>query len=53
MLRDDIFHCYNGVWSIMLFFIQPKMSKLRDPLRIALEGLANLKEALANLKNST
>lgn len=33
--------------------LKPKMSKLRDPLRIALEGLANLKEALANLKNST
>lgn len=29
------------------------MSKLRDPLRIALDELANLKEALANLKDST
>ncbi|XP_047940131.1 DNA-directed RNA polymerases IV and V subunit 4-like isoform X1 [Salvia hispanica] len=33
--------------------LKPKMSKLRDPLRIALDELANLKEALANLKNST
>ncbi|XP_042027793.1 DNA-directed RNA polymerases IV and V subunit 4-like isoform X2 [Salvia splendens] len=33
--------------------LKPKMSKLRDPLRIALAELANLKEALANLKNST
>ncbi|XP_057765168.1 DNA-directed RNA polymerases IV and V subunit 4-like [Salvia miltiorrhiza] len=32
--------------------LKPKMSKLRDPLRIALDELANLKEALANLKNS-
>lgn len=28
------------------------MSKLKDPLRIALGELANLKEALANLKDS-
>ncbi|KAL2245049.1 UNVERIFIED_CONTAM: Calcineurin B-like protein 3 [Sesamum indicum] len=30
--------------------LKPKMNKLRDPLRIALNELANLKEALANLK---
>ncbi|KAL0398918.1 UNVERIFIED_CONTAM: DNA-directed RNA polymerases IV and V subunit [Sesamum radiatum] len=33
--------------------LKPKMNKLRDPLRIALNELANLKEALANLKGST
>ncbi|KAH6816163.1 hypothetical protein C2S51_020983 [Perilla frutescens var. frutescens] len=33
--------------------LKPKMRKLKDPLRIALDELANLKEALANLKNST
>ncbi|KAG8385910.1 hypothetical protein BUALT_Bualt03G0094200 [Buddleja alternifolia] len=33
--------------------LKPKMSKLKDPLRIALGEIANLKEALANLKHST
>ncbi|PIN02873.1 RNA polymerase II, fourth largest subunit [Handroanthus impetiginosus] len=32
--------------------LKPKMSKLREPLRIALDELGNLKEALANLKDS-
>ncbi|GER52811.1 DNA-directed RNA polymerase II subunit rpb4, partial [Striga asiatica] len=41
---DEVFALIPG--------LKPKMSKLKDPIRIALDELANLKEALANLKNS-
>ncbi|GER33826.1 DNA-directed RNA polymerase II subunit rpb4 [Striga asiatica] len=40
---DEVFALIPG--------LKPKMSKLKDPIRIALDELANLKEALANLKN--
>ncbi|KAL6567578.1 hypothetical protein OROGR_001246 [Orobanche gracilis] len=41
---DEVFALIPG--------LKPKMSSLRDPLRIALVELANLKEALASLKSS-
>ncbi|KAL3643310.1 hypothetical protein CASFOL_014125 [Castilleja foliolosa] len=46
--------CPESVDEVFAFIpaLKPKMSKLKDPLRIALSELTNLKEALASLKRS-
>ncbi|GFP92808.1 E3 ubiquitin-protein ligase rglg2 [Phtheirospermum japonicum] len=50
---DEVFALIPALeLSLIHLDLEPKMSKLKDPLRIALGELANLKEALASLKRS-